>query len=668
MVTEAARGPLANTLAVAATGQGLMLAGSLLARAVADLPAHQLDGVSFGTFYGVLGIGAGLSWWYSQRLKRGSRQPLRSTAAVAVEPGTVADATAAPSTATEVALPSDPFVTRLQQVIAGQDFAITHPLVQDDAGEYIQFNVRATKPGLFANDRTRSNVYNLLTNSVGGHWNYRSDPATDTLTFTRKAGFPAVVTPPVPNRIPQSTDEARQMYPDFRMRLGVTSSGEVLEINMAKFPHALFVGGSGSGKSVFARAVIESFRVAGWMIFLGDGKGTDYEGLHRQPGVVAISQSTADHIRMVRMVAEELRGRQADTQKRQRAGEQDAFRRPPLLLLLDEYATMLADIKSEYGAEAFESDLKFLTRVGRQFKVHVIFSTQEAYRDTINGQLLGNIGLRVSLGPPEDKTIKEVFPEKLRNEAARIGGTISKNDRGRGLALMTADDGTAQAVEFQSFYGYSPPSPIRHPPPRSTRRGGATRPRPAIGSPRSTPGSGSRSTARTTPLSSSPFSPCARSASPVRTAPPARGTRSTIRSRTTISEAPQPRARCSRRSTSWTTRTMCHRHSHLRVRAVRAMGTVLSSTTSAGLPRTQFRRRTRRRHPQQALPTSLPPMSPPWTMPPTRSSRPNRQPRNNDAVNASRRDGSRASETHRHRRGRAGEQPPTRPRFRALVV
>ncbi|MBM4574695.1 hypothetical protein GS489_31025 [Rhodococcus hoagii] len=477
-----------------------------------------------------------------------------------------------------------------------------------------------------------------------------------------------MVTPPVPNRIPQSTDEARQMYPDFRMRLGVTSSGEVLEINMAKFPHALFVGGSGSGKSVFARAVIESFRVAGWMIFLGDGKGTDYEGLHRQPGVVAISQSTADHIRMVRMVAEELRGRQADTQKRQRAGEQDAFRRPPLLLLLDEYATMLADIKSEYGAEAFESDLKFLTRVGRQFKVHVIFSTQEAYRDTINGQLLGNIGLRVSLGPPEDKTIKEVFPEKLRNEAARIGGTISKNDRGRGLALMTADDGTAQAVEFQSFYGYSPAEPDPAPTAeidaawRRYKTEASDRIPPLyprfwfeVDGPDYAAELESLLALRTVRLTSADGTP-------------ARGTRSTIRSRTTISEAPQPRARCSRRSTSWTTRTMCHRHSHLRVRAVRAMGTVLSSTTSAGLPRTQFRRRTRRRHPQQALPTSLPPMSPPWTMPPTRSSRPNRQPRNNDAVNASRRDGSRASETHRHRRGRAGEQPPTRPRFRALVV
>ncbi|NKU37231.1 hypothetical protein GS887_25015, partial [Rhodococcus hoagii] len=132
-------------------------------------------------------------------------------------------------------------------------------------------NVRATKPGLFANDRTRSNVYNLLTNSVGGHWNYRSDPATDTLTFTRKAGFPAVVTPPVPNRIPQSTDEARQMYPDFRMRLGVTSSGEVLEINMAKFPTRP-VRRRQWFRQISVRACrIESFRVAGWMIFLGDG-------------------------------------------------------------------------------------------------------------------------------------------------------------------------------------------------------------------------------------------------------------------------------------------------------------------------------------------------------------------------------------------------------------
>ncbi|NKS02608.1 hypothetical protein GS528_16700 [Rhodococcus hoagii] len=83
------------------------------------------------------------------------------------------------------------------------------------------------------------------------------------------------------------------MYPDFRMRLGVTSSGEVLEINMAKSHTPCSSAAVVPANQCSRRAVIESFRVAGWMIFLGDGKGTDYEGLHRQPGVVAISQSTA---------------------------------------------------------------------------------------------------------------------------------------------------------------------------------------------------------------------------------------------------------------------------------------------------------------------------------------------------------------------------------------
>ncbi|NKS74642.1 hypothetical protein GS531_23070 [Rhodococcus hoagii] len=207
-----------------------------------------------------------------------SAPPAAAAPAHAVEPYA-----AAAECLPEIALPSHPFIRRLQQVIERRDVLIAEPLVQDDAGEYIQFAIRATKPGMFAGERTRRELYTLLTNSIGGHWDLRADPHADTLTFTRKAGFPAVVTPPVPARIPQSADEARRHYPDFRMRLGVTATGEALEIDMAKFPHSLFIGGTGSGKSVFARALIESFRVAGWMIFLGDGKGTDYEGLHRQP-------------------------------------------------------------------------------------------------------------------------------------------------------------------------------------------------------------------------------------------------------------------------------------------------------------------------------------------------------------------------------------------------
>lgn len=477
MVSDSVRIPLSNTLTCAAVGQAMMVCGSFLARTVADLPAQQLDGISLATFYGTFAAGAGVSWWGAQRLRSGAKATAR-----AGNPGQVPmpDAASGAPMAAPFAdayptedLPSDPFIARLQEVSEGQNIMITHPLTQDESGQYTSFRVRATKPGLFADERTRNKIYTRLTKAVDGYWNLTADTKADTLTFTRKAGFPSVVTPPVPTKIPQSPFEARDLYPDFRMRLGVTSDGTILEIDLAKLPHALFIGGTGSGKSVFARAVIEHFRTGGWMLFLGDGKGTDYEGLHRQPGIVAISQTTADHVRMVRMVADELKGRQADAIKRKRkiakllqeadgdpikiaAIDLDPFQRPPLLLLLDEYATMLAHINTKYGRETFEQDLLFITRVGREFKVHLILSTQEAYRTTIPGTLLGNLSLRVSLGPPEDKTITEVFPLALQRDATRIGGTIKKSDRGRGLALMSDEEGNNSAIEFQSFYAYSP--------------------------------------------------------------------------------------------------------------------------------------------------------------------------------------------------------------------
>ena len=455
MIADRARPQAANALTAAAIGQAMIAGGSLLARTTTNLPAHHLDTVSLGTFYGALVIGTGLCGWSARRLRTPRRRATEHDMPrpAAADPRDPADSYEDPI---DAAYPTDPFVARLRDVIGDRPIAIDGEPVRGADGSPTAFTVRATKPGLFTNDRTRGDVYTVLTKSIEGTWDMHTDLRNDTLTFTVKTGFPSVAAPPLPTVVPQTANDARLMYPDFRMRLGVTASGESLDIDLRKNPHALVIGSTGSGKSAFARTVLESFRTAGWMLFLGDGKGVDYEGLHRQPGVVAISQCTADHVRLVRMVRDELMARQADAKIRRRTAAGDPFQRPPLLLLLDEYAVMRAQIKDEYGVDEFEEDMKYLTRVGREFKVHVIVSTQEAYRDTLPGQLLGNLNLRISLGPPADKTIKEAFPESLRNEAARIGGTISKNDRGRSLAVITDDEGTNQAVEFQAYYGYSP--------------------------------------------------------------------------------------------------------------------------------------------------------------------------------------------------------------------
>lgn len=270
------------------------------------------------------------------------------------------------------------------------------------------------------------------------------------------ARFPEVPAPPIPTRIPQSANEARAMYAHFQMMLGVVASGEILGIDLTRISNALVVGGTGSGKSVLMRTVIESFRTAGWMIFIGDGKGSDYQGLHHQPGICAISRRAADHVRLVRMIADELRARQSDAIVRNASGEADTFHRPPLVLVLDEYANLLAAVDSAYGRESFEDDLRFVARVGREFKVHLIMSTQEAHARTLNVGLLGHMGLRVLLGPADGMTFSDVVPESLREEVRSIGVTIGKKDRGRGIAVLCDDEDNHSAIEFQSFYGYSP--------------------------------------------------------------------------------------------------------------------------------------------------------------------------------------------------------------------
>ncbi|GAA3146945.1 hypothetical protein GCM10020255_025250 [Rhodococcus baikonurensis] len=232
--------------------------------------------------------------------------------------------------------------------------------------------------------------------------------------------FPAIATLPSPTRIPTSIDEASEMYPTFRMQLGIDESGDIVGVDLAKNPHALFFGATGSGKSVLTRTVIESCRSAGWMIFLCDGKGTDYEALHRQPGIAAISQRAADHMRMVRMVADELRGRQADAWERRQAGERGPFPRPPLLLLLDEYATIRASIRDEYGTDfhEFDSDVQHIARIGREFRVHVIVATQDPSPRTIPAPLLENLSTRVALGPADNAATFTAFPILIARQHA----------------------------------------------------------------------------------------------------------------------------------------------------------------------------------------------------------------------------------------------------------
>lgn len=446
-LSPAKRAVCARSLPWLATGLIATPTGSLLSRVINPLPVTAYSDTVLAFAYTAPTVAAaGCVWgWWRLRAPRG--------AVVSPPVEIVPDRRSA-----------DPFIERVRAVLAAADEALSisesGAVFQD--GQCVSFEIKSSKPGSLTDKRLQNSLYERITKSIQGldktkgQWILTAKLSDDILVFTRKTGFPKIITPPIPARVARNGNDALDIYKTFHMLLGVDAGGEHLSFDPAKYPHFLTVGGTGSGKSVFNRALIELYRASGWMIFLGDGKTTDYTELVGTNNIVAVSQDEPSHIRIVRLVADELRARQRDAKNRKQQRQGDPFRRPPILLLLDEYATMKRNILSVYGKDqSFEADLKFIIRVGREFKVHLGIATQELYRDTVDGQILGNMKLIVSLGSPADKTISEAFPKSLQPDAQRIGGTISNEDRGRGMALITSDEGET-VVEFQSFYGYSP--------------------------------------------------------------------------------------------------------------------------------------------------------------------------------------------------------------------
>jgi hypothetical protein len=286
------------------------------------------------------------------------------------------------------------------------------------------------------------------------------------------AEFPKVIAPePIDNPL-LSVDAAMDARPSARWMIGVDARGRVISPRInASFPHALVVSGTGGGKSVFCRTLIESLRVGtsshdggaqSWQLLIGDGKGTDYRSLANQPGVLMVSSEPAQHVVLVHRAWAEMMSRYktAEERKAQGVNPNEVFRFPPLLLLLDEFAIMRSGVGKlgKDSDEFFASEIDDLLRLGREASVVVVVSSQDIRVDSIDGKWQENLRLVVSLGQPSKRTLmSDAFgDEDTKRDVERIGSRIVAP--GRGVIVQRNESGESTVTQFQSFMGWSPGS------------------------------------------------------------------------------------------------------------------------------------------------------------------------------------------------------------------
>ncbi len=189
---------------------------------------------------------------------------------------------------------------------------------------------------------------------------------------------------------------------DFELVLGQSMLGKVT-INLAKIPHILLGGSTGSGKSVLLKLLIMQSVKKGAEVYIADFKGgVDFSPVWHTKCKIIIDENSLLNILIE--IADELENRKTLLRESGCANiseynEHYGKQLKRIIFACDEVAEVLD--KTGLSKEAkeivtkIEGKLSVIARQGRAFGIHLILATQRPDANILTGQIRNNIDYRV---------------------------------------------------------------------------------------------------------------------------------------------------------------------------------------------------------------------------------------------------------------------------------
>lgn len=261
------------------------------------------------------------------------------------------------------------------------------------------------------------------------------------------------------------TEEFRKSTP-LTVALGRDIPGKPILCDLAKMPHLLVAGSTGSGKSVCVNSILLSILCKETpdkvRLILIDPKQVElsiYNGIPHliTPVVVdpkkatnALKWAVQEMTRRYALLAEnKVRNIEGCNAKLIEKGEDPL---PLILLVIDEFADIMA-----VAAKDVEEQVMRLAAMSRAAGIHMILATQRPSVDVITGVLKNNMPSRIAFavtsGVDSRTILDSVGAEKLLGKGDMLYAPQSAPKPIRGQGAFVPDDEVEKVIEFLKRFG-----------------------------------------------------------------------------------------------------------------------------------------------------------------------------------------------------------------------
>jgi len=237
-------------------------------------------------------------------------------------------------------------------------------------------------------------------------------------------------------------DTVQRLRPDrtpTTAALGLDDAGQPVIIDVAKMPHMLIAGATGSGKSVALNTILCSMLYCAaptmTQFVMIDPKQVElsaYAGLpHLATPIITSAQEAVYMLASVNAAMDKRY--KAMARKRTKSGAEAGF--PHMVIVIDELADLMLVSK-----KAVEESIIRIAQLGRAAGTHLIVATQKPVVSVVTGLIQGNIPCKLALQTAST------------SDSVRIlGHKGAESLLGRGDALLKLPD-RVQEIRLQCAY------------------------------------------------------------------------------------------------------------------------------------------------------------------------------------------------------------------------